>query len=150
MARGRTNADRHRTFIGLSTVKTHVASLMTKLGARNRVEIAMWAYDTRRVRADQGASEVDLGVRLQPGIPSAPCSLGFRSVIDGREATAMCWSCTATHRDAAQQNKTPNVGRCRPVQDRHYRKWPALLACPNNYPPSPSHTAAGQGREHGH
>ena len=31
---------------------THVASLMTKLGARNRVEIAMWAYDTRRVRAD--------------------------------------------------------------------------------------------------
>jgi hypothetical protein len=26
--------------------------LMTKLGARNRVEIAMWAYDTRRVRAD--------------------------------------------------------------------------------------------------
>ena len=29
-----------------------VASLMTKLGARNRVEIAMWAYDTRRVRAD--------------------------------------------------------------------------------------------------
>jgi len=27
--------------------------LMTKLGARNRVEIAMWAYDTRRVRANQ-------------------------------------------------------------------------------------------------
>jgi hypothetical protein len=26
---------------------------MTKLGARNRVEIAMWAHDTRRVRADQ-------------------------------------------------------------------------------------------------
>jgi len=26
--------------------------LMAKLGARNRVEIAMWAYDTRRVRAD--------------------------------------------------------------------------------------------------
>jgi DNA-binding NarL/FixJ family response regulator len=25
---------------------------MTKLGARNRVEIAMWAHDTRRVRAD--------------------------------------------------------------------------------------------------
>ena len=22
------------------------------------------------------------------------------------------------------------------------------VACPNNYPPSPSHTAAGQGREH--
>jgi DNA-binding CsgD family transcriptional regulator len=24
---------------------------MTKLGARNRVEIAIWAYDTRRMRA---------------------------------------------------------------------------------------------------
>ena len=36
-------------FIGISTVKTHVASLLTKLDARNRVEIAMWAYDTKRV-----------------------------------------------------------------------------------------------------
>jgi len=33
----------------LSTVKTHIASLMRKLGARNRVEIAMWAYETGRV-----------------------------------------------------------------------------------------------------
>lgn len=51
VARGRTNAeiaaDLH---IGLSTVKTHVASLMAKIGARNRVEIAMWAYETGRVR----------------------------------------------------------------------------------------------------
>jgi DNA-binding NarL/FixJ family response regulator len=53
VAKGRTNAEiAAELFIGLSTVKTHVASLMTKLGARNRVEIAMWAYDTRRVRAD--------------------------------------------------------------------------------------------------
>jgi DNA-binding CsgD family transcriptional regulator len=35
--------------IGLSTVKTHLASLMAKLGARNRVEMAMWAYQTRRI-----------------------------------------------------------------------------------------------------
>lgn len=50
VARGRTNAEiAHALFIGLSTVKTHVASLMTKLDARNRVEIAMWAYDTKRV-----------------------------------------------------------------------------------------------------
>lgn len=54
VARGRTNAEiATELFVGLSTVKTHVASLMTKLGARNRVEIAMWAYDTRRARADQ-------------------------------------------------------------------------------------------------
>ena len=50
VARGRTNAEiASELYIGLSTVKTHVASLMTKLGARNRVEVAMWAYDTRRV-----------------------------------------------------------------------------------------------------
>jgi DNA-binding NarL/FixJ family response regulator len=50
VARGMTNteiADALR--ISLSTVKTHLASLMAKLGARNRVEIAMWAYETRRI-----------------------------------------------------------------------------------------------------
>ncbi|MBC8093095.1 MAG: response regulator transcription factor, partial [Pseudonocardia sp.] len=36
--------------ISLSTVKTHLASLMRKLDARNRVEIAMWAYETGRIR----------------------------------------------------------------------------------------------------
>jgi DNA-binding NarL/FixJ family response regulator len=30
-------------------VKTHIASLMAKVGARNRVEVAMWAYETGRV-----------------------------------------------------------------------------------------------------
>ncbi|NND76089.1 MAG: response regulator transcription factor [Ilumatobacter sp.] len=50
VAQGRTNAEiADELFISLSTVKTHLASLMTKLGARNRVEIAMWAYETGRV-----------------------------------------------------------------------------------------------------
>jgi DNA-binding NarL/FixJ family response regulator len=50
VARGRTNAEiAGELHISLSTVKTHIASLMTKLGARNRVEVAMWAYETRRV-----------------------------------------------------------------------------------------------------
>ena len=35
--------------ISISTVKTHLASLMSKLGARNRVDIAMWAYETGRI-----------------------------------------------------------------------------------------------------
>jgi len=53
VARGRTNAEiATELFVSLSTVKSHVASLMTKLSARNRVEIAMWAYDTRRERAE--------------------------------------------------------------------------------------------------
>jgi DNA-binding NarL/FixJ family response regulator len=50
VARGRTNAEiANELHISLSTVKTHIASLMTKLGARNRVEIVMWAYETGRV-----------------------------------------------------------------------------------------------------
>jgi len=51
VARGRTNAEiADELHITLSTVKTHVAALMNKLGARNRVEVAMWAYETRRVK----------------------------------------------------------------------------------------------------
>jgi DNA-binding NarL/FixJ family response regulator len=50
-ASGRTNAeiatDLH---ISLSTVKTHLTSVMGKVGARNRVEIAMWAYETGRIK----------------------------------------------------------------------------------------------------
>jgi DNA-binding NarL/FixJ family response regulator len=48
VARGRTNAEiADELYITLSTVKTHIASLMAKLGVRNRVEIAMWAHQNR-------------------------------------------------------------------------------------------------------
>jgi DNA-binding NarL/FixJ family response regulator len=51
VARGRTNAEiATELYISLSTVKTHLSSLMAKLGARNRVELVMWAYDTGRMR----------------------------------------------------------------------------------------------------
>ena len=52
VARGRTNAEIARDLhISVSTVKTHLGNLMTKLGARNRVEIAMWAHETGRTRS---------------------------------------------------------------------------------------------------
>ena len=51
VARGWTNHEiADDLHISISTVKTHLASLMRKLDARNRVEIAMWAYETGRVR----------------------------------------------------------------------------------------------------
>ena len=51
VARGRTNPEiADELHISLSTVKTHLAAVMTKLGARNRVEIAMWAYETGRIQ----------------------------------------------------------------------------------------------------
>ncbi len=50
VARGRTNAEiGEELHISMSTVKFHLASLMTKLGTRNRVELAIWAYETKRV-----------------------------------------------------------------------------------------------------
>jgi DNA-binding NarL/FixJ family response regulator len=55
VARGLTNSEiADKLYIALSTVKTHIASLMAKLGARNRVEIAMWAYETNRAHNRSG------------------------------------------------------------------------------------------------
>lgn len=51
VARGKTNAEiGEELHISMSTVKFHVASLMIKLEARNRVELTMWAYETKRVK----------------------------------------------------------------------------------------------------
>ncbi|MEI3848975.1 MULTISPECIES: response regulator transcription factor [unclassified Microbacterium] len=36
--------------VSLSTVKTHLGSIMAKLGARNRVELAIWAHERGRSR----------------------------------------------------------------------------------------------------
>jgi DNA-binding NarL/FixJ family response regulator len=50
VARGLTNPEiAAELYISLGTVKAHLAAIMTKLGARNRVELAIWAYETRRV-----------------------------------------------------------------------------------------------------
>jgi DNA-binding NarL/FixJ family response regulator len=46
IARGRTNLEiAAEMFISLSTVKGHVAAIQAKLGLRNRVEIAAWAWE---------------------------------------------------------------------------------------------------------
>ncbi len=52
VAAGRMNTEiAEELYLSLSTVKTHISALMTKLSARNRVEIVIWAYESGRVDA---------------------------------------------------------------------------------------------------
>ena len=51
VAAGGSNADIARAlFLSQGTVKNHVASIQQKVGARNRVGIAAWAWESRLVR----------------------------------------------------------------------------------------------------
>ena len=51
VARGLTNVEiAVLLHISLSTVKFHVSSLMAKIGARNRVQVVIWAYETGLVK----------------------------------------------------------------------------------------------------
>ncbi|GGW46922.1 response regulator transcription factor [Streptomyces caelestis] len=52
VALGRTNAEiAAELYVSLSTVKTHLSSVQLKLAARNRVEIAAWAWQNGHARA---------------------------------------------------------------------------------------------------
>ena len=55
IARGRTNQEiAAGLFVSVSTVKTHVSSIQLKLGLRNRVEIAAWAWESRMMNLTGG------------------------------------------------------------------------------------------------
>jgi DNA-binding NarL/FixJ family response regulator len=52
-ARGLTNTEiGTELYLSLSTVKTHLAAVQAKIGARNRVEVAAWAWRTGLMAGD--------------------------------------------------------------------------------------------------
>ncbi|MFD0905340.1 response regulator [Actinomadura sediminis] len=52
LARGRSNQEiASELFISVSTVKSHLAGVQSKLGVRNRVAIAAWAWENGHVNA---------------------------------------------------------------------------------------------------
>ena len=56
VAQGQSNAEiADRLFLSQATVKSHIARILTKLGLRNRVQIAVYAYENGIIRPGQNS-----------------------------------------------------------------------------------------------
>ncbi len=98
-----------RLHITLSTVKFHVSSLMDKIGARNRVEVVIWAYETAVM------SRSTPGHRTwQPDTPQSPSSKAHAA-----EANSECGASGQVDRSRSSSRSASDVSR-RHTADRGF------------------------------
>ena len=58
VAQGRSNLEiAHELFIGAETVKTHVGNVLAKLGARDRIQAVIYAYETGFINSGPDGNE---------------------------------------------------------------------------------------------
>jgi len=58
VAQGKSNSEIAATvFLGESTVKTHIGHLLAKLGLRDRVQLAIYAYESRLIRPGDATAQ---------------------------------------------------------------------------------------------
>lgn len=72
VGRGRSNAEiAGELYLSEATVKTYVSRLLTKLDRRDRVQLAVLAYETNLIATGESARE-GVGVHSRSGVPGRP------------------------------------------------------------------------------
>jgi DNA-binding NarL/FixJ family response regulator len=67
VAQGKSNSEIAATmFLGESTIKTHIGHLLAKLGLRDRVQLAIYAYESRLIRPGDAAAQTASQDSIRP------------------------------------------------------------------------------------
>jgi DNA-binding NarL/FixJ family response regulator len=120
-----------RIYVSQSTVKTHVARAMTKLGARDRAQLVVFAYEAGLVRPGWAQAELRAGSRPRKATSRSPgpaCAVvvtgGLKS---GRRPVSGMSSGAMASRAVA---RVPGSGLRRPHAWEMSQPWTAISSAP--------------------